>query len=252
MGAWGTAIFSDDTAADTRDLFTDLVAEGLTPTEATERLVAEGELLSDKDEANVFWLALAATQWKLGRLIDTVRDRALAIIDSGSNLRRWEQDSPRSVVTQRKKQLAELREQLLSPQPAPRKLKARVKASTDFQPGDIVSFRLDDKTALRFCVIRLWGDRGGVYSDICLLELDDGTPFTKSRITLEEMMGPHYTLLSHEPADGITILQRGVELPPPTLETFKARNQIPIDGCACTWKDFPRLLREVLAKLGWE
>ena len=47
-------------------------------------------LSNDEDEACVFWLALAATQSKLGRLIDLVRDRAIEIIDSGADLRRWE------------------------------------------------------------------------------------------------------------------------------------------------------------------
>jgi hypothetical protein len=62
MGAWGPAIFSDDTAADTRDLFTHLVAEGLTPAAATDRLVTESEdILTDQDEGGVFGLALAAT-----------------------------------------------------------------------------------------------------------------------------------------------------------------------------------------------
>ena len=41
MGVWGTAVFSDDLAADTRDTLTDLIADGLTAEEATERLVNE-------------------------------------------------------------------------------------------------------------------------------------------------------------------------------------------------------------------
>src|SRR5713101_9254352 len=94
MGAWGTAIFSDDTAADTRDTFTDFVAQGLTPGEATKRLLAESaDILADEDDACVFWLALAGTQWKLGRLIDRVRDRALKIIDYGVDLRRFQENS---------------------------------------------------------------------------------------------------------------------------------------------------------------
>ena len=55
MGAWGTAIFSDDTAADTRDAFTDFIADGLTPPQATDRLIRESaDILEDKDDAGVF------------------------------------------------------------------------------------------------------------------------------------------------------------------------------------------------------
>jgi hypothetical protein len=35
IGVWGTAAFSDDLAADTRDALTDLIAEGLRTEEAT-------------------------------------------------------------------------------------------------------------------------------------------------------------------------------------------------------------------------
>ena len=91
MGVWGTAIFSDDLAANTRDALTDLLADGLTAEQATERLVSESvDLLSDEDDSAVSWLAMAATQWRLGRLVDSVRDRAVRIIDSGVELRRWE------------------------------------------------------------------------------------------------------------------------------------------------------------------
>ena len=251
MGAWGAAIFSDDTAADTRDAFTDLVSEGLSADDATARLIADStEILADEEETGVFWLALAATQWKLGRLIDSVRDRALAIIDSGSDIPRWE-DNPRSVVAQRKKHLDKLRGQLVGPQPAPKKLRPVKKSSTDFKAGDVVSYRFQEGRAVRFCVLHLWGDRGGTYCDICLLGLEDETPFNKSTLTLAETLGPHFTMLHHEPAESITILRHGVELPPRNVETFRAWNGIRIRGHICPWKRFPDALVDILAKLGW-
>ena len=251
MGAWGTAIFSDDTAADTRDAFTDFVAEGLSADDATARLVAESaDILADEEEANVFWLAIAGTQWKLGRLIDSVRDRALKIIDSGADLRRW-QDNRTSEINQRKKHLAKLREQLLAPQPKQKKLKPFKKSATDFRPGDVAVFRLDDETAVRFCVLHLWGDRGGIYANICLLELDDGTPFKKTTLVLADTLGPHFTMVSHEPADQIDLLRRGVSLPEQNMEAFRAWNNLSVHGHACTWADFPAALRAVLPKLGW-
>ena len=251
MGAWGTAIFSDDTAADVRDAFTDFVAEGLSASEATKRLVRESaEILAEDDDATVFWLALAAAQWKLGRLLEDVRDRAIAIIDGDDDLRRWE-DNSRSEVNQRKKHLAKLREQLLSPQPKPRKLKPFRKSSTDFRVGDVASYRLDERTAIRFCVLHLWGDRGGTYCNICLLGLDDGQPFVKRRLKLADTLGPHYTMLSHEPADRTTLLARDVVVPEQKAESFRAWNNLVVDGHASTWEQFPDALRTVLPKLGW-
>lgn len=253
MGVWGTAIFSDDVAADTRDAFTDFVAEGLTPAEATERLVAESaDMLADKDDAVVFWLALAATQWKLGRLIDSVRDRALKILGSGGDLHRWQESSP-SQIKQRKKHLAKLREQLLSLQPKQKKLKPFPKSSTDFKPGDVVVFRFGEGRAVRFCVLHLWSDRGGTYADICLLGLDDGTPFQKTALALTDTLGPHYTMLSHEPVDRITILRRGVRVPERNPEAFRAWHELALNGfsSSCTWEEFPEKLVPMLPRLGW-
>jgi hypothetical protein len=74
MGTWGTAIFSDDIACDVRDQYRECIGEGLSGSEATEKLMADYEQsLEDSDEGPPFWLALAATQWKLGRLEDRVK-----------------------------------------------------------------------------------------------------------------------------------------------------------------------------------
>ena len=213
MGVWGTAIFSDDLAADPRDGLTDLMAEGLTAEQATQRLVSESaDILRDEGDSTVFWLAVAATQWKLGRLMESVRDRTVQLIDSGIDLRRWEGASV-SEINQRKNYLAKLREQLLGPQPKPRKLKRIEKSSTDFQAGDIAVFHLDERTSVRFCVLHIWGDRGGNHADISLLGMHDGKPPKIRALSLADTLGPHYTMLGHEPPDQVTLLCRGIRLP---------------------------------------
>jgi hypothetical protein len=252
MGAWGPAIFSDDTAADTRDIFSDLVAEGLTATGATDRLIAESEeILADDDEGRVFWLALAATQWKLGRLVDSVRDRAIEIIDSGADLRRWK-ETPTTMLVQRRKHLTKLRSQLVSPPPNPKPLKRRVKSSTDLRPGDVASFPLDRQRRVLFCVLHVWGDRGGMYADICLLGPDSGEPFTKDALRLEDTLGPHFTMLSREPPDSLTMLRRRVPVPAQTPEAFRAWNSLAVNGHACTWDQLPAAVQSILPKLGWK
>src|SRR5579863_6139142 len=93
MGVWGSGIFQDDTASDIREDFRDHLGNGLSGPEATERILAEYKsLLSDPQEAGVLWLALSAVQWKHGRLDPEVLSRALEVIDSGSDLPRWNTD----------------------------------------------------------------------------------------------------------------------------------------------------------------
>ena len=45
MAAWGTALFSDDTACDVRDAYVDLLGDGLSGPEATKALCMSGPLL---------------------------------------------------------------------------------------------------------------------------------------------------------------------------------------------------------------
>src|SRR6267154_5411325 len=119
MGAWGTTLFSDDTACDVRDSYIDLVGDGLTGPEVTKALLDEWSAsLNDPDESPVFWLALAATQWRCGRLDGHVLQKALTVIDGGTDLARWESGS--KDFKKRKTVLERLRAQLISPQPPER------------------------------------------------------------------------------------------------------------------------------------
>src|SRR5437899_7978393 len=141
MGAWGTAIFSDDTACDVRDSYIHLVGDGLAGPEATKRLLREwSKSLEDPDEASVFWLALAATQWKCGRLEPDVLQHALSVIDSGLNLARW--DAGSQDYKKRQAVLERLRVQLTSRQPPERRIPRQFRDSNEWQAGDLVAYRL--------------------------------------------------------------------------------------------------------------
>ena len=159
MGTWGTALFSDDLAADLRDAFRELIAEGITTAAAITQLKKEySSSVSDPDESGVFWLALAATSWRLGRLNDEVRQNALSVIESGRDLARWEAASDRR---KRKQVLAKLQSQLKSPQPVSKPLPKTTKSANDWRVGEIIGFRL---LSGRWVLLRVIGhndDRGG-------------------------------------------------------------------------------------------
>lgn len=162
MGTWGIAIFSDDTAADVRDEWRDYIGEGLSGQQATDKLLENwSAALDDPDDGPVFWLALAATQWQSGRLEGRVKTKALALIDDESNLERWRENA--SLLKKRTAMLTKFREQLLSPQPAPKKIRKTVKAACDWEVGDVVSFRLQSGQLTLFRVVGKVTDRGGTY-----------------------------------------------------------------------------------------
>lgn len=162
MGVWGTGIFQDDTACDLRDDYRDYLGQGLSGPAATERILADFKSsLADPSEAGVIWLALAATQWKLGRLDPEILAHALEVIDSGADLKRWNVD-PKD-LSKRKALLEKLRVQITSPQPLPVKVRREVKSECDWQVGELVAYRLDSG---RLVILRVMGhktDKGGTY-----------------------------------------------------------------------------------------
>ncbi|MBB3073429.1 hypothetical protein FHS14_006487 [Paenibacillus baekrokdamisoli] len=131
---------SDDIACDVRDIYKELLGDNYTGEEAT-RLIIENyiEELDDPDDTLAFWLSLALTQWKLGRLQEDVKDKALQIIDNGEDLDRW--DDP-TELKKRQIVLKKLRIQLMEPQPAPKKLKKVFREQTHLRQGDVISYRL--------------------------------------------------------------------------------------------------------------
>ena len=142
MSAWGTALFSDDFAKDVRDDYVEKIILGKTNEEATEYVKQTSMPKEDDEDYPVFWIALAVTQWKKGRLLDDVRQKALEVLDSGGDLERWLEEGPEK-YEKRKKVLADAKELLLSPMPPAKKLTVPAYlTSTPWKIGDVISYKL--------------------------------------------------------------------------------------------------------------
>ena len=166
MGTWGVAIFSDDLAADLRADLTELIGEGLSVSEATDRLMTEyASSLNDPDEKTVFWIALASAQWKIGRLEERTKQTALQIMDDGSDLIRWQNPKDRA---RRAEVLEKARAELLSAQPPAKRIPRSIKEANDWQIGEIIGFRLLSGKWTLLRVIDHHVDKGGRFA-ICEL-----------------------------------------------------------------------------------
>lgn len=142
MGAWGTAIFSDDFACDIRDDYIKLIIKGKSSEEATEIIKESMMPESGDDEYPVFWIALAVTQWKKGRLLPEVRDMAIALIESGADLIRWEEEPPKQ-YKKREAALEKAKQTLLSPMPPAKKIPVPSWMKSDpWQKGDVLSYKI--------------------------------------------------------------------------------------------------------------
>ena len=119
MGTWGKGLFENDTASDVRSDFCEFVADGASPAEAPQWLIDQWDPDDDLDDGPVIWLTLAALQSRVGWLDERVKERALRIINDGSDLQRWIDEATESDVAERRAVLEKLKVQLLSPQPEP-------------------------------------------------------------------------------------------------------------------------------------
>lgn len=159
MGAWGPAIFSDDTACDIRSDYRELLEDGVDDAEATRRVISEYQLLGD-DEVHVLWLALAGAQSALGRLDESVKAEALRVIDGDVGLELWAEAGARELAS-RKAALAKLRKTLMGPQRPPSKVRRPWSHMTDLSPGDVLAYTLPDGKRALFRVATLDAHRVG-------------------------------------------------------------------------------------------
>ena len=138
---WVQAVFSDDTACNVRDRYIHFhFGDGLTNTKRQRSSLASGRnRLKNPDEAPVFWLALAGTQWKYGRLEPQVLQQALSAIDGGSDLARWDADS--KDCKNRRAVLDKLRAQLTSSQPPAKRVPKRFGSWTKLKAGELIGFQ---------------------------------------------------------------------------------------------------------------
>ena len=162
MGVWGTGIFQDDTACDIRDDYRDLIGNGSSGKDATRQILKSyASSLADPDASGVVWLALAATQWKLGRLESEILAKALDVIDSGTGLNRWTPDT--KDFARRRAALIKLRAEITTPQPPEKKVAKRVKCECDWDKGELVALKLLSDSQVILRVIGHHTDKGGKY-----------------------------------------------------------------------------------------
>ena len=78
-------------------------------------------LVGDEHEEPLLWFALAETQWKVGRLVPEVKDKALEWIKKNGGLEPWLEEGGKG--TGWHKTLEKLKQKLESPMPAEKKIK---------------------------------------------------------------------------------------------------------------------------------
>ena len=144
MGAWGTGLYQDDDTCDIKEEYLTYLRIGMSNEEALEELMECNEdLIEDEEIGPLFWLALADTQWKYGRLTNEVKEKALEVINSGKDLERWEEDN--KLYEKRKKVLEDLKERLNTKQPEEKKIRKMTFTRPNWNVGDILLYQIQEE-----------------------------------------------------------------------------------------------------------
>ena len=135
MGAWGVGIFSDALSMDVRREYNTLLSVGKDNNEIEALLIDYYSSIlncNDPDE-DIFWFALAYSEWKKGRLSATVKDKALSALASGRDLKRW--NTPENLKNYKKNTL-------LSPMPIAKKIRKPTVHHCPWPVGSLIAYRI--------------------------------------------------------------------------------------------------------------
>lgn len=146
MGAWGTAISSNDTYADIYAEFFELYNDGLNVGTITDQLIKQHQdTIEDQDDANNFWFALARAQWECKQLDDAIFDKVKQIIESGADLEVWRGlEANEKDLKKRQVVLDKFLLELQSEKPKAKSRRKKKVRQPVFGKGDCFAFRFDD------------------------------------------------------------------------------------------------------------
>lgn len=146
MGAWGSGLYTNDSTCDVRDSYIRYLQEGSGNKEAYKKTLDEyNELLGDQDEP-FLWFALAETQWKTGRLLTEVKEKALMWIEQDGGIELWAESA--NGGSGWKKTLQNLKIKLNSPMPSEKKIHKPIVINNNFwDVNDVYAYRFNGADA---------------------------------------------------------------------------------------------------------
>jgi hypothetical protein len=149
MGAWGTAISSNDTYADIYDEFFELYNNGLEVDEISKWLIENNQgTINDTDDGNNFWFALAKAQWECQKLDTELYRRVKKIIDTGADIEVWKQLGAHEKDVKKRKSILDKFLTDISIERPKAKVRTKKKQPKIIQPvfekGDCITYKLEN------------------------------------------------------------------------------------------------------------
>lgn len=195
MGTWNGELFGNDTASDIRESYLELLCDCYSDEQAYEMLLKEYEELIGSDEESIFWYAIAATQWGVGRLMLSVKEKALYWIENNGGIELWNDTVQNQ--EQWKKTLSKLKNVLISQMPGKKEFKKEVFEKNPWNIGDVYAYRFHKKCSQNI-------DIYGKY--ILLHKIADDTSQETASPRIQVYNKIFDTLPTSEQIDNLTVL----------------------------------------------
>lgn len=147
MGAWGTAISSNDDYADVYEDIMDEFNKGIPIETVINKVIEkyENEFEDDEDSLHNLYFAAAFAAWECGMQNVNLYNNVKEIIESGSDIKCWrELGASNQDLKKREKALLSFLTKLSTPKEKPKKPKQIKFKPALFEKGDVLSILLDD------------------------------------------------------------------------------------------------------------
>lgn len=202
MGSWGTAISSNDTYTDIHNNFFDRYNEGMDVPQISQLLIAENQdVIHDTDDANNFWFALAKSQWECKALDKEIYDLVKQIIESGDDLKVWEQLGADKKDLEKRKVVLEkfLMEISVEKQKAKSRKKKKILQPV-FEKGDCIAFKLENGNYGGAVVLEAIRDTEYGYNLIVATRINQSAKPTTKDFETAEVLIVNYETFNDKPA----------------------------------------------------
>ncbi|MDR6457722.1 MULTISPECIES: hypothetical protein [Chryseobacterium] len=201
MGTWGTAISSNDTYADIYSEFFGLYNDGLDVAEISNKLIAENqEIISDNDDCNNFWFALAKAQWECKQLNKDIFDRVKTIIETGAELEVWQQlDADEKEIKKRKVVLDKFLADLETERPKAKSRKKKIIRQPVFEKGDCLTFKLENGNFGGAVVLEAIRDNEYGHNLIATTRINQSNKPTKKDFEDAEVLVMNFAIWNNKP-----------------------------------------------------
>lgn len=143
MGTWGIGIYQNDISEDVKNGYIEKLKSGKSDEEALQEILLEyRDEREDIDCKYDFFLGLADTLWKKGRLTEEIKTETLKIIEEDKISERWQSEKIRK---RRGEILDKLKAELNSQMPARKRVAVHKPYVLWWEKGDVYTFQIKSK-----------------------------------------------------------------------------------------------------------